>query len=187
MRGLGLHTLGVIPSLPNRALADAAYERALKTIWRTEALIRSGILNAELNHAIASMGHGDLMIVCDAGFPIPSSAWRIDLAVVPDVPDLETVLLPISRTLIVERIGFADVLPEYNAPLLSKVKRLFPSGHRAGQARTPAYRDGREGEGYRAHRRARIPGATSSFIPASTSAPISPSPALLRRIITRKS
>jgi D-ribose pyranase len=89
-------------------------------------MIRSGILNAELNHAIASMGHGDLMIVCDAGFPIPSSAWRIDLAVVPDVPDLETVLLPISQILIVERIGFADVLPEYNAPLLSKVKRLFP-------------------------------------------------------------
>ena len=56
-------------------------------------MIRSGILNAELNHAIASMGHGDLMIVCDAGFPIPSAAWRIDLAVVPDVPDLETVLL----------------------------------------------------------------------------------------------
>jgi D-ribose pyranase len=89
-------------------------------------MIRSGILNAELNHAIACMGHGDLMIVCDAGFPIPSAAWRIDLAVVPDVPDLETVLLPISQRLIVERIGFADVLPEYNAPLLSKVKRLFP-------------------------------------------------------------
>ena len=31
------------------------------------------ILNAELNHAIASMGHGDLMIVCDAGFPIPET------------------------------------------------------------------------------------------------------------------
>ena len=89
-------------------------------------MIRSGILNAELNHAIASMGHGDLMIVCDAGFPIPSSAWRIDLAVVPDVPDLETILLPISQSLIVVRVGFADVLPEYNAPLLSKVKRLFP-------------------------------------------------------------
>jgi D-ribose pyranase len=89
-------------------------------------MIRSGILNAELNHAIASMGHGDLMIVRDAGFPIPSAAWRIDLAVVPDVPDLETVLLPISKSLIVERIGFADVLPEYNAPLLSKVRRLFP-------------------------------------------------------------
>ena len=38
---------------------------------------RNRLLNAELSHAIASMGHGDLMIICDAGFPIPSSAWRM--------------------------------------------------------------------------------------------------------------
>ena len=34
---------------------------------------RSNLLNSELSYAIASMGHGDLMIVCDAGFPIPDS------------------------------------------------------------------------------------------------------------------
>ena len=44
------------------------------------------ILNAELNHAIASMGHGDFILVCDAGFPIPNDAWRIDLALTKDVP-----------------------------------------------------------------------------------------------------
>jgi simple sugar transport system permease protein/D-ribose pyranase len=87
---------------------------------------RNRLLNAELNHAIASMGHGDLMIVCDAGFPIPSTAWRIDLAIVPDVPDLETVLSAISQNLIAERVGYADVLPQFNAPLLARIKRLFP-------------------------------------------------------------
>jgi simple sugar transport system permease protein/D-ribose pyranase len=88
---------------------------------------RNRLLNAQLSHAIASMGHGDLMIVCDAGFPIPSSAWRIDLAIVPDVPDLETVLRPISHNLIVERLSYADILPEHNAPLLAKLQRLFPA------------------------------------------------------------
>jgi D-ribose pyranase len=78
---------------------------------------RNKLLNAELSHAIASMGHGDLMIVCDAGFPIPSSAWRIDLAITPDVPDLATVLTPISEALIVERLSYA--------PLLAMIKRLF--------------------------------------------------------------
>ena len=87
---------------------------------------RNRLLNAELSHAIASMGHGDLMIVCDAGFPIPSTAWRIDLAIVPDVPDLETVLTVISQNLIAERVGYAEDVPEYNAPLLAKIKRLFP-------------------------------------------------------------
>jgi D-ribose pyranase len=86
---------------------------------------RNRLLNAQLSHAIASMGHGDLMIVCDAGFPIPSTAWRIDLAIVPDVPDLETVLAPIAQNLIAERVAYADTLPVHNAPLLAKIKRLF--------------------------------------------------------------
>ena len=50
---------------------------------------RNGILNFGLNQALAAMGHGDLMIVCDAGFPIPTQASRVDLAIVADVPDLE--------------------------------------------------------------------------------------------------
>jgi D-ribose pyranase len=65
------------------------------------------------------------MIVCDAGFPIPFSSWRIDLAIVPDVPDLATVLTAMSESLIAGRLSYADSLPEYNAPLLATIKRLF--------------------------------------------------------------
>jgi D-ribose pyranase len=83
------------------------------------------ILNAELNHAIATMGHTDLMIVCDAGFPIPNDAWRIDLALVQDVPDLETVLSAIADNLIVEKVSYAAEMAENNPPLLEKVQRLF--------------------------------------------------------------
>lgn len=86
---------------------------------------RNRLLNAELSHAIASMGHGDLMIVCDAGFPIPSSAWRIDLAISPDVPDLETVLTPIAENLIAEKVSYAEEIRAHNKPLLAKVERLF--------------------------------------------------------------
>jgi D-ribose pyranase len=86
---------------------------------------RGAILNAELNHAIASMGHGDLMIVCDAGFPIPATAWRIDLALIPDVPDLETVLQAIGSDFIAERVGYAAEMAENNPPLLAKVQRIF--------------------------------------------------------------
>jgi D-ribose pyranase len=88
--------------------------------------MKSGqLLNANLSHAIASMGHGDLMIVCDAGFPIPSSVWRIDLAVVPDVPDLETVLTAIGEAFIAEKVSYAAEMVENNPPLYEKVKRIF--------------------------------------------------------------
>jgi D-ribose pyranase len=86
---------------------------------------RGPILNSELAHAIATMGHGDLMIVCDAGFPIPRMAWRIDLAIVQDVPDLETVLTAISGSFIAEKVGYAAEMAENNPPLLAKVQRIF--------------------------------------------------------------
>lgn len=87
---------------------------------------RGLILNADLSHAIASMGHGDLMIVCDAGFPIPTDAWRVDLAIVQDVPDLETVLSAISGAFIAEKVAYAAEMAENNPPLLEKVHRIFP-------------------------------------------------------------
>lgn len=87
---------------------------------------RSVILNAELSQAIASMGHTDLMIVCDAGFPIPNEAWRVDLALIQDVPDLETVLTAISQDMVVEKVSYAGEMAENNPPLMAKVQRIFP-------------------------------------------------------------
>jgi D-ribose pyranase len=86
---------------------------------------RGPILNAELSHAIATMGHGDLLIVCDAGFPIPNETRRIDLALVQDIPDLETVLSAISGSFIAEKVAYAAEMAENNAPLLAKVQGIF--------------------------------------------------------------
>ncbi len=86
---------------------------------------RGLILNAELNHAIGEMGHGDLMIVCDAGFPIPLDVWRVDLAVIQDVPDLETVLTAINQEFVAEKVAYAAEMAQNNPKLLEKVKRIF--------------------------------------------------------------
>ncbi|GAC1466770.1 MAG: D-ribose pyranase [Chloroflexota bacterium] len=86
---------------------------------------RGRILNAELNKAIAVMGHGDLFMVCDAGFPIPLDRWRIDLAVTHNVPDLDTVLELILSELSVERVFYADLIHEHNQPLLQRLQVMF--------------------------------------------------------------
>jgi D-ribose pyranase len=78
---------------------------------------RGGILNAQLAAAIAAMGHGDLLLVVDAGFPIPQSANRIDLAVARDLPDLRTILTLVHRELIVEAVTSASEMAEYNPRL----------------------------------------------------------------------
>jgi D-ribose pyranase len=86
---------------------------------------RTGVLNKELAEAIASMGEGDMLLVCDAGFPIPENAWRIDLALVKDIPDLETVLSIVAEEFIAAKITFSEELPEYNPPLYDKLKNIF--------------------------------------------------------------
>jgi D-ribose pyranase len=86
---------------------------------------RNGILNLGLNQALAAMGHGDFMIVCDAGFPIPNQVNRVDLAIVADVPDLETVLTAISADFIAEKFGYANEMAQNNPRLKEKVDRIF--------------------------------------------------------------
>jgi D-ribose pyranase len=86
---------------------------------------RNGILNLGLNQALAAMGHGDFIIVCDAGFPIPAQVARVDLAIVADVPDLETVLTAISADFIAEKFGYANEMAQNNPRLKEKVDRIF--------------------------------------------------------------
>src|SRR5438270_8508740 len=83
------------------------------------------ILNAELSKAIALMGHGDLFMVCDAGFPIPLDRWRIDLAITHNLPDLYTVLDLVLSELTVERVLYADLIHQHNQPLLQRLTETF--------------------------------------------------------------
>jgi D-ribose pyranase len=88
---------------------------------------RDGILNIQLVTAIAQMGHDDIMIVSDAGFPILYPDDRvIDLAVVPNVPDLFTVLKGIRQEMWVEQFAMIDEAEKNNPTVLNGVKEIFP-------------------------------------------------------------
>lgn len=86
---------------------------------------KNGILNAELAKAIACMGHTDIMMVVDAGYPIPTNAWRVDLAIAQDLPTTEQVIRLIAEELYVEETYLADAVPEFNAPLNELINTTF--------------------------------------------------------------
>ncbi|MBE3590594.1 MAG: D-ribose pyranase [Firmicutes bacterium] len=69
---------------------------------------RDGLLNAELLHAIAAMGHTDSLVVADAGLPAPPGVRVLDLAVVPGVPSVEAVARAVLRELVVEAAVWAE-------------------------------------------------------------------------------
>lgn len=64
---------------------------------------RGTLLHAELSRVIASMGHGDLLAIGDAGLPIPVGTPCIDLAVMRGVPRFADVLQAVLSELQVER------------------------------------------------------------------------------------
>jgi D-ribose pyranase len=92
---------------------------------------RAGVLNADLAHAIACLGHGDRLLVVDAGFPIPTNAWRIDLAIVRNLPDLRSVLDVIADEMIVEGVTVAGEVATHNAPLDDWLRRRWPTAERS--------------------------------------------------------
>ncbi|MDH6591399.1 D-ribose pyranase [Variovorax sp. TBS-050B] len=69
---------------------------------------RSPLLHAELSQVIAALGHGDMLVIGDAGLPIPDGPRRIDLAVARGVPRLAEVLEAVLSEMQVEAVVIAD-------------------------------------------------------------------------------
>lgn len=86
---------------------------------------RHGILNADLSGALGTLGHTDLIMVVDAGFPIPPNSNRIDLAVAENLPDLRTVLSLIADEIVVETVVRADDVPTNNPRLDEWLQERF--------------------------------------------------------------
>lgn len=87
---------------------------------------KSGILNARLASIVGSMGHTDLLVVADAGLPVPPTLECIDLAVTAGVPRLLEVLAAIAGELAVEHLTLADELLTGNEVLPGAIRALFP-------------------------------------------------------------
>jgi len=69
---------------------------------------RTQLLHAELSKVIAQLGHGDMLVIGDAGLPIPDGPLRIDLAITPGLPGLADVLRAVLSEMQVERAEVAQ-------------------------------------------------------------------------------
>jgi len=69
---------------------------------------KTTLINAPLSGAIASLGHTDMLVIADAGLPIPDGPLRIDLALTKGVPDLEETLRVILSEMKVESAVIAE-------------------------------------------------------------------------------
>ncbi|HDQ5284144.1 TPA: D-ribose pyranase [Raoultella ornithinolytica] len=83
------------------------------------------ILHPQIAEALASLGHGDIVLVTDAGAPIPSHSQRIDLAFYAGMIDLLDILSVLRQEIFIENVIFADEVPQKNPKLLQRVTEIF--------------------------------------------------------------
>ena len=88
---------------------------------------RTALLHAKLSEVIARLGHGDLLVIGDAGLPIPDGPRRIDLAVSANVPRFHEVLAAVLAEMQVESAVFAAELPAANPAVHADLLRRL--GH----------------------------------------------------------
>jgi len=84
---------------------------------------RTALLHAELSEVVARLGHGDLLVIGDAGLPIPDGPRRIDLAVTPGVPRFHEVLAAVLSEMQVESAVVAAELAARNPAVEAEIRQ----------------------------------------------------------------
>jgi D-ribose pyranase len=87
---------------------------------------KSGILNPQLSRVIAETGHKDLLVVTDAGLPIPQEIERVDLSLVAGKPAFLDVLKEVIKELAVEKIILAEETEKISPHMYTEIVSLFP-------------------------------------------------------------
>ncbi|MBC7723675.1 MAG: D-ribose pyranase [Burkholderiaceae bacterium] len=86
-------------------------------------------INPQLSRVISETGHTDLIVVTDAGLPIPTGAERVDLAYRPGAPAFFDVLDTVLAELVVGGAIVAAEVEEHSPHVLLALReRLDPLG-----------------------------------------------------------
>ena len=89
---------------------------------------KTPLLNIALSRLIASLGHGDMVVIGDAGLPAPPGVELIDLALTHGVPDFISTLNVVLSEMQVESHAIAKEIFDKQPSALSALEALNGEG-----------------------------------------------------------
>src|SRR5680860_780610 len=87
---------------------------------------QQGILHPGLLDLIASAGHGDVIVLTDAGLKVPKRARRIDLGVTCGIPTIVDVVRAMNEELVIEAATVATEFREWNPEVHAATMEVLP-------------------------------------------------------------
>ena len=85
----------------------------------------TGILNRDLAELLSAQGHGDRMMVCDAGFAIPAEVRVVDLSLKKNMPLIDEILEEIASHFSIEKIVMAEETKNISPSKYEKVRDIL--------------------------------------------------------------
>jgi ABC-type ribose transport system, auxiliary component len=93
---------------------------------------KTPLLNVALSRLIASLGHGDTVVIGDAGLPVPPGVELIDLALTHGIPDFVSTLKVVLSEMQVESHVLAHEILDKKPSALSALDELNAEGALGG-------------------------------------------------------
>lgn len=87
---------------------------------------RNGVLHPELLEVIASAGHGDIIVLTDAGLRVPEGKRRIDLALTCGSPSIVDTVRAVAHELVIEDAIVATEFEEWNPEVCAATLAELP-------------------------------------------------------------
>jgi D-ribose pyranase len=85
----------------------------------------TGIVNREICDILSSLGHTDEMIVCDAGFAIPTGVRTIDIALAENKPTVPEVLAELKKHFSVEKLVISEETKKTGPTRFKQIAKAF--------------------------------------------------------------
>ncbi len=82
-------------------------------------------MNPAICSLLAELGHGDELLIVDAGFAIPSDSHVIDLTLTPGIPRFLDVVRAIAEELVIEGVTIASETSEYSPKLYQELLKIL--------------------------------------------------------------
>jgi D-ribose pyranase len=90
-------------------------------------MLRTGILNPQINSLLSRVRHTNTLVIADRGFPFWPNVETIDISLVDDVPTVQDVLRSLSANFIVGKAWMASEFRENNSEqIVQQFSKLLP-------------------------------------------------------------
>ena len=88
----------------------------------------TGIVNGDICDVLSTLGHTDEMIVCDAGFAIPTGVRTVDISLAENKPTVPEVLAELRKHLSVEKLVISEETKKVVPTRFKQLAKAFGAG-----------------------------------------------------------